>query len=162
MHLPKLTKILLPSAKHWEVVWTAIKVSLEPHLLSVWSNNFSHSLWSPLTSWDSFSRRGSAAARWPRQRRRWRWRTKFCSPANPGLTKGQCTPSFLKATEASLGKIQFIATFMPFLLGDGGECLLAFLWAIQGQGSPLSGPATPSLPLLDVSSRTVRSGLLPW
>lgn len=76
--------------------------------------------------------------------------------------KGQCIPSFLKATEASPGKIQFIATFMPFLLGSGGECLLAFLWAIQGQGIPLSGSAAPSLPLLDVSSRTVCNGLLPW
>lgn len=101
----------------------------------------------PLTSWDSFSRRGSAAARWPRQRRRWRWRTKFCSPANPGLTKGQCIPSFLRATGASLGEIQFIATFMPFLPGGRGQCPLAFLRAIQGQGVPLFGPAAPSLPL---------------
>lgn len=155
-------KVLSSAAEHWKVVWTVIMVCLELHLPSVWSDNFSYSLQSPLTSWDSFSRRGSAAARWPRQRRRWRWRTKFCFPANPGLTKGQCIPSFLKATEASLGKIQFITTFMPFLPGSGGECLPAFLWAIQGQGIPLFGPAAPSLPLLDVSSRTVRNGLLPW
>lgn len=115
----------------------------------------------PLTFWDSFSRRGSAAARWPRQRRRWIWRTKFCFPANPCLTKGQCIPSFWKATEAPLGKIQFIVPFTPFLLGSRGERLLAFLWAIQGQRIPLFGPAAPSLPLLDVSSRIVRNGSLP-
>lgn len=104
--------------------------------------NFSYSLKSPLTFWDSSSRRGSAAARWPRQRRRWRWRTKFCFPANPCLTKGLCIPSWSSAG----GKIQFIVALMPFSLGSRGKRLLFFLWAIQGQSIPFFGPAAPSLP----------------
>lgn len=160
--LSRIDKILILSAQHREVVWTVIMVWLDLCLHSVWSHNFSYSLKSPLTFWDSFSHRGSAAARWPQQRRRWIWRTKFCFRANPCLTKGQCIPSFLKATEAPLGKIQFIVTLMPLLLGRGGEHLLTFLWAIQGQGIPLFGPAALSLPLLDVSSRIVRNCLLPW
>lgn len=157
----QIDKRLILSAHHQKVVWTGIMVWLDLCLHSAPSDNFSCSLKSPLTFWDSFSHRGSAAARWPRQRRRWIWRTKFCFPANPCLTKGQCTPSLRKATEALLGKIQFIVTFMPFLLGSRGERSLAFLWAIQGQGIPLFGPAAPSLPLLDVSSRIVCNGLLP-
>lgn len=141
MHLPGLTRYLVLPAQHQEAFWTVIMVWLDLCLHSVWST-FPIPSNPPLTFWDSSSRRGSAAARWPRQRRRWRWRTKFCFPANPCLTKGLCIPSWSSAG----GKIQFIVALMPFSLGSRGRRLLRFLWANQGQSIPFFGPAAPSLP----------------
>lgn len=151
MHLPGLKRYLILPAQHGLNRYNGTAASTSSLI------NFSYSLKSPLTFWDSFSRRGSAAARWPRQRRRWRWRTKFCFPANPCLTKGRCIPSWSSAG----GKIQFIVALMPFPLGRRGKRWLVLVWAVEGQSIPFFGPAAPSLPLLDVTSRAAHNGLLP-
>lgn len=134
--------LLLSSAERWEVIWTAVMVCLELHLpISPTRQLF---LNSPFTSWDSSSRRGSAAARWPRRRRRWRWRTKFCFPANPGLTKGQCIPSFPKSHWSFTGW-NSVHLHLHALFAGGQRGVSA--------GFPLSNPRTrcaivwPPLPL---------------
>lgn len=106
-----------------------------------WRRQLFHSV-SPLTFWDSSSRRGSAAAGWPQRRRRWRWRTKFCFPANPCPTRGLCIPS-LTAVGSLLGMIQSMVTFTLVLQGSQGELRVSVLGATQGQGIPLSAPSVP-------------------